>query len=86
MRNIEADPVAKVVRYAHRMIQEYSLRDTEAALYAAAFSLYGDKGFPVGAEASYFSSMCGGRRMDTLAEVLLRRTQAGVIGTMLLIS
>lgn len=78
------DPVVAVLRFGYRMIVECKLNDVEAALTAAAFSLYGP-GYiylPLAVEAIYFSRSSGGSQFNAIIDATRYRMERGTLGSM----
>lgn len=76
------DPIVTLIAEARRQAQMHQLVDLEAAVYAAAFSLYGPYGWEnLAQEAAYF---CADQSWDLLAglfEASKRRKELGILGT-----
>ena len=82
MPNIFQDPVIAVLKYGYRMIEGSNLRDPEAALYAAAFALYGpDRYRTFAAEAAFYHANSSGKFVDALIDAHKRRVRNGTLGS-----
>jgi hypothetical protein len=82
MPNESHDPILDTLHFASHMIRYYMLEDFEAAVYSAAFVLFGPPDYGAyAAEAAYYLKASGGRVMNASVEATIRRTQAGMFGT-----
>ena len=79
---VQEDPILGIIRFAHGLVLAHTLKDLEAALYAAAFALCGPITYGLfAAEAAYYSSLAGGDLINTLEHAVLQRERDGILGT-----
>jgi len=83
MPDQSTDAVIGVMRYAYTMTSANTLTDMDAALYAAAFALYGPgpAHLVFATEASYYFVEASGDYVSAVCLAIKRRMSAGVLGS-----
>lgn len=77
---LQDDPVISILRYAYSVAPMYALGDMEAAIYAAAFLLYGEQNYlEVAAEAAQYNARRSGTYLDVLVDAHKSRMAEGTL-------
>ena len=77
------DPITAILRYAFSVQRTYELEDKEAAVYSAAFAIYGpDDCQRLAKEAAHHLAEASGNFIDAIMDAVKRRVSQGIFGTM----